>query len=112
LATTVIIHLLGGVALLLWGLRMVRTGIMRAFGGDLRRILGRAMSSRLHAFASGLGVTALLQSSTATALMVASFAERGLVATAPALAVMLGADVGTATVARSCPSTSPAVAAA
>ena len=100
MATTVIIHLLGGVALLLWGLRMVRTGIMRAFGGDLRRILGRAMSSRLHAFASGLGVTALLQSSTATALMVASFAERGLVATAPALAVMLGADVGTATVAQ------------
>ncbi|BBK41252.1 Na/Pi cotransporter [Allostella vacuolata] len=100
MATTVIIHLLGGVALLLWGLRMVRTGIMRAFGADLRRTLGRAMSSRPRAFASGLGVTALLQSSTATALMVASFAERGLVATAPALAVMLGADVGTALVAQ------------
>ena len=100
MATTVIIHLLGGVALLLWGLRMVRTGIMRAFGGDLRRTLGRAMSSRPRAFASGVGVTALLQSSTATALMVASFAERGLVATAPALAVMLGADVGTALVAQ------------
>lgn len=99
MATTVIIHLLGGVALLLWGLRMVRTGVMRAFGADLRRILGRAMGTRLRSFGSGLGVTALLQSSTATALMVASFAERGLVATVPALAVMLGADVGTALVA-------------
>src|SRR5690606_28275279 len=79
---------------------MVRTGVMRAFGGDLRRILGRAMSNRPRAFATGLGVTAMLQSSTATALMIASFAERGRVATAPALAVMLGADVGTALVAQ------------
>lgn len=100
MATILLIYLLGGVALLIWGLRMVRTGVMRAFGGDLRRVLGRAMSHRLRAFASGLGVTAMLQSSTATALMIASFAERGLVATAPALAVMLGADVGTAAVAQ------------
>ncbi|MGE0715279.1 MAG: Na/Pi cotransporter family protein [Alphaproteobacteria bacterium] len=100
MGTSVLIHILGGVALLIWGLRMVRTGVMRAFGGDLRRVIGRAMNDRLKAFLSGLFVTAMLQSSTATALMIASFAERGLVATVPALAVMLGADVGTAAVAQ------------
>jgi phosphate:Na+ symporter len=90
--------LLGSVALLLWGSRMVRTGVMRAYGGDLRRIIGQALRHRLAAFAAGLGVTGILQSSTATALITASFAERGLMATAPALAVMLGADVGTSLV--------------
>ncbi|MFM7347146.1 MAG: Na/Pi cotransporter family protein [Tagaea sp.] len=94
------IHLAGGVALLLWGLRMVRTGAMRAFGGDLRKILSGALSNRFSAFACGLGVTAVLQSSTATALMTASFASRGLVTTSVALAVVLGADVGTAMVAQ------------
>jgi phosphate:Na+ symporter len=100
LATTVLIHLLGGVALLLWGLRMVRTGMMRAFGGDLRRAIGLGLRNRFTSFLVGIGVTGAVQSSTATALMTASFAERGLMSTAPALAVMLGADVGTALVAQ------------
>jgi len=100
LASSVLIHLLGGVALLLWGLRMVRTGALRAYGAELRRVIGRALRNRMQAFATGLGVTAVLQSSTATALMTASFAERGLVQTMPGLAVMLGADVGTALVAQ------------
>ena len=99
-ATTILIHLLGGVALLLWGLRMVRTGVMRAYGADLRRVIGHGLRNRASAFLAGLGVTAVLQSSTATALMTASFAERGLLATGAALAVMLGADVGTALVAQ------------
>jgi phosphate:Na+ symporter len=77
---------------------MVRTGVMRAYGGELRGVLGRALRRRPAAFAAGLGVTGILQSSTATALITASFAERGLMATAPALAVMLGADVGTSLV--------------
>jgi len=79
---------------------MVRTGVMRAYGADLRRVIGHGLRNRFTAFASGLGVTAVLQSSTATALMTASFAERGLLATGAALAVMLGADVGTALVAQ------------
>ncbi len=99
-ATSILIHLVGGVALLLWGLRMVRTGVMRAFGGDLRAAIGSALGNRFLAFGCGLGVTALLQSSTATALMTASFAARGFVGTAMALAVMLGADVGTSLVAQ------------
>ena len=90
-----LLDLAGSVALLLWGLHMVQTGIQRGFGPDLRRWLGTALGNRLAAFAAGLGVTAVLQSSTATGLMVAGFAAGGAVALVPALAVMLGANVGT-----------------
>jgi phosphate:Na+ symporter len=91
----VLLNLLAGVALLVWGTNIVRASILRLYGGDLRRVLRQSVSSRFAAFAAGLGVTALIQSSTATALIVAAFVGQGLIATAPALAVMLGADVGT-----------------
>jgi phosphate:Na+ symporter len=94
-ATLTLIDLAGTVALLMWGVHMVQTGIQRAFGPNLRRVLGRAFSDRVRAFLAGLGVTAVLQSSTATGLMAASFAAGGLVDLVPALAVMLGANVGT-----------------
>jgi phosphate:Na+ symporter len=95
MAGMILLDLIGGVALLLWGLHMVQSGIMRAFGADLRRFLSTALRSRWRAFGFGLGVTAVLQSSTATALMTSSFAAGGLVALTPALAIMLGANVGT-----------------
>jgi phosphate:Na+ symporter len=90
-----LLDLAGSVALLLWGLHMVQTGIQRGFGPNLRRVLGTALGNRMAAFAAGLGVTAILQSSTATGLMVAGFAAGGAVALVPALAAMLGANVGT-----------------
>jgi phosphate:Na+ symporter len=93
-----LLNLLAGVSLLVWGTHIVRTGILRVYGGDLRRALRRSVSKRGTAFIAGLGVTGLIQSSTATALIVASFAGQGLIGTAPALAVMLGADVGTSVV--------------
>jgi phosphate:Na+ symporter len=68
---------------------------MRAFGSQLRRFLSGALGNRIAAFGAGLGLTALLQSSTATGLMTASFAAEGLVGLVPALAIMLGANVGT-----------------
>jgi phosphate:Na+ symporter len=95
LSSIVLLDLMGGVALLLWGLHMVHSGIVRAFGSDLRRILGTALHNRFLAFAAGIIVTALLQSSTATGLMTASFVTGGAVDLAPALAIMLGANVGT-----------------
>jgi phosphate:Na+ symporter len=95
LGSIILLDLLGGVALLLWGLHMVRSGIVRAFGSDLRRILGTALSNRFLAFLAGIVVTALLQSSTATGLMTASFVTGGAVDLVPALAIMLGANVGT-----------------
>ena len=58
----VLLNLLAGVALLVWGTHIVRAGIMRAYGGELRRILGSSISNRFHAFLAGIGVTALLQS--------------------------------------------------
>jgi len=91
----ILLDLLGGVALLLWGLHMVHSGIVRAFGSDLRRLLGTALRNRFLAFLAGVIVTALLQSSTATGLMTASFVTGGAVDLAPALAIMLGANVGT-----------------
>ena len=90
-----LINLAGYVALLLWGTHMVQTGVQRAFGPHLRTFLGSALRNRLTAFLAGLGVTAVLQSSTATGLMVTGFAAGGLVSLMPALAVMLGANVGT-----------------
>ncbi len=90
-----LIDLAGSVALLLWGVHMVQTGIQRAFGPELRRMLGTALRWRLSAFASGLGVTAVMQSSTATGLMIAGFCTAGVVDLVPALAAMLGANVGT-----------------
>ena len=90
-----LLELAGFIALLLWGTHMVQTGIQRAFGANLRAILGAALRTRTRAFLAGIGVTALLQSSTATGLMTAGFAAGGFVELAPALAVMLGANVGT-----------------
>jgi phosphate:Na+ symporter len=95
MGSLVLLDLMGGVALLLWGLHMVHSGILRAFGPDLRLLLGKALSNRFSAFAAGLGLTALLQSSTATALITSSFAADSLVSLVPALAIMLGANVGT-----------------
>src|SRR4029079_8728102 len=93
-----LLNLLAGVALLVWGTHIVRTGILRLYGANLRRVLRKSISQRFSAFLAGLGVTGLIQSSTATALIVAAFAGQGLISTAPALAVMLGADVGTSLV--------------
>jgi phosphate:Na+ symporter len=93
--STAILDLMGGVALLLWGLHMVHSGVVRAFGAELRRLLGIALRNRFRAFFAGALVTALLQSSTATGLMTASFVTGGAVDLVPALSVMLGANVGT-----------------
>ena len=95
MGSIVLLDLMGGVALLLWGLHMVLSGVLRAFGPDLRRTLSKALGNRFSAFAAGLGLTTLLQSSTATGLMTASLAADGVVSLVPALAIMLGANVGT-----------------
>ena len=90
-----VLNVLGSVALLLWGVRMVRTGLTRAFGAALRRAIAACSRNRFTAFLGGIAVTGLLQSSTATSLLVSSFAGRGLIPLSIAFAVMLGADIGT-----------------
>lgn len=94
-----LLNLLAAIALLVWGTHLVRTGILRVFGANLRHVLARSISNRLTAAASGIGVTALVQSSTATSLIISSFVGQGLVALPLALAVMLGADIGTSVMA-------------
>jgi phosphate:Na+ symporter len=91
-----LLNLLAAIALLVWGTHIVRTGVLRVFGESLRQVLAKSFSNRLSALLAGLGVTTVVQSSTATCLIVASFVGKGLVTTAAALAVILGADVGTA----------------
>ena len=96
--TLVIVNLLGGVALLLWGVRMVRTGIVRGWGERLKRLIERRLSNRVTALGAGIGATLLLQSGTATALIVTGLAAAGTIEASRALAVLLGADVGSAIV--------------
>jgi len=91
-----LLNLLAAIALLVWGTHIVRTGMLRVFGENLRQVLSRSFANRFTAALAGLGVTSLVQSSTATCLIVASFVGTGIVGTSAALAVMLGADVGTA----------------
>jgi phosphate:Na+ symporter len=91
-----LLNLLAAVALLVWGTHIVRTGVLRLFGDTLREVIARSVGNRFQAMLAGVAVTGLVQSSTATCLIVSSFVGRGLIATAAALAVMLGADVGTA----------------
>jgi phosphate:Na+ symporter len=90
-----ILNVLGSVTLLLWGVRMVRTGLTRAFGAALRRAIAACSRNRFTAFLGGIAITGLLQSSTATSLLVSSFAGRGLIPLSIAVAIMLGADIGT-----------------
>ncbi|BEP92997.1 Na/Pi cotransporter family protein [Acidovorax sp. sif1233] len=94
-----LLNLLAAVSLLIWGTHLVRTGILRVFGANLRQLIAHSVSNRFTAVLSGIGVTAVVQSSTATALIVSSFVGQGLVGLPAALAVMLGADVGTSVMA-------------
>ena len=91
-----LLNLLAAVSLLVWGTHLVRTGVLRVFGANLRGLLARSMGNRFSAALSGIGVTALVQSSTATSLMTSSFVGQGLITLPAALAVMRGADIGTA----------------
>lgn len=95
-----LLNLLSAVTLLIWGTHIVRTGILRVYGSNLRQVIGQNMARRWLAFIAGILVTAMVQSSNATAMLVTSFVGQGLMGLTPALATMLGADVGTALMAR------------
>ncbi|MEM8834079.1 MAG: Na/Pi cotransporter family protein [Pseudomonadota bacterium] len=98
--TLILLNIIAGVCLLLWGVQLLRLGMTLGFGADLRRFLAASTSNRIKSFFSGLGITALLQSSTATVLIVSSFAAQGMVKAGAGLAMVLGADVGTTLVAQ------------
>jgi phosphate:Na+ symporter len=90
-----VLNLLAAIALLVWGTHTVRSSILKVMGQNLRTVVRNSAEHRLTAVFAGLGVTSLVQSSTATCMIVSSFVGQGLIATGAGLAVMLGADIGT-----------------
>src|SRR3990170_3115090 len=93
--SALIVALLGGTALLLYGVRLVGEGLQRAAGTRLRHILQTLSGNRLRALLVGAGVTAVLQSSSATTVMLVGFASAGLLSLRQTIGVILGADIGT-----------------
>ncbi len=96
----VIINLAGAVAMLLWAARMVRTGVERAYGDSLRAKLRLATGNRVSAALAGFLLAIALQSATAVAIIVSGFASSGYVSATIGIATLLGADFGSAFVAR------------
>ena len=94
-ANLVLFALLGGTALLLYGVRLVGEGLQRAAGTRLRHVLSTLTGDRLRALLVGAGVTAVLQSSSATTVMLVGFASAGLLTLRQTIGVILGADIGT-----------------
>ncbi|KQS69294.1 sodium:phosphate symporter [Rhizobium sp. Leaf371] len=95
-STVIMINLFGAVALLMFGLAQVKDGVTRAFGARLRTGLAAGTKRGWRSFLSGFVATVALQSSTATALMVSSFVERGMIKPRMAQIALLGANIGTA----------------
>jgi phosphate:Na+ symporter len=93
--TRLLLVLFGGMALLLYGMQLTGEGLQRAAGARLRQILTHLTSNRLTAVLTGAGVTALIQSSTATTVMLIGFVQAGLLTHHQAMGIILGADVGT-----------------
>ncbi|HUG38615.1 MAG TPA: Na/Pi cotransporter family protein [Candidatus Limnocylindrales bacterium] len=90
-----VLVLFGGLALVLYGMQLTGEGLQRAAGGHLRHLLTSMTRSPLTAAASGAAVTALLQSSSATTLMLIGFVSAGIISFRQSLGVILGADIGT-----------------
>ncbi|HEX7787269.1 MAG TPA: Na/Pi symporter, partial [Methylomirabilota bacterium] len=90
-----LLALFGGLALLLYGMQLIGEGLQRAAGGHLRHLLTRMTRTRLAAVASGALVTSIIQSSSATTLMLIGFVSAGLLTFPQSLGVILGADIGT-----------------
>ena len=97
-STLVILNLLGGVALLLWGVRMVRTGILRVWEDQLKHFIEYRLGNRFTAYTAGLLATLLLGSGTATALIVTNIASTGTLPTMLGFSVLLGANAGSSLV--------------
>ena len=97
---TIFLHIAGAAALLIWSVRLVRTGVERAFTVQLRLWLRRSTKSRTLAAVTGTASAMLLQSATAVAILVSGFVSGGTIFAATGLAILLGADVGSALVAQ------------
>ncbi len=89
------LSLLGAVGLFLYGMKVMSEGLQKAAGDRLRNILGAMTRNRFSGLMTGFGITALIQSSSASTVMVVSFVNAGLMTLAQSMAVIMGANVGT-----------------
>lgn len=90
-----IVSLLGGLALFLYGMNIMSAGLESMTGDKLRDVLAKLTSNRFAAVGVGAGVTAVIQSSSATSVMVVGFVNAGLMSLAQAINVCMGANIGT-----------------
>ena len=90
-----VLNLIGGLCLFLFGMNLMGQALERRAGGKLRSLLGKMTGRKLAGFATGLGITAVIQSSSATTVMVVGFVNSGLLTLRQAINVIMGANVGT-----------------
>lgn len=90
-----IFELLGSIGIFLLGMKLMSEGLQRVAGERLRSLLGKMTSTRITGVLTGVGITAIIQSSTATTVMVVSFVSAGLLSLTQAIGVIMGANVGT-----------------
>lgn len=90
-----ILTMLGGLALFLYGMQVMGDGLAKVSGGKLEKILENLTSSKLKAVLLGLGVTAVIQSSSATTVMVVGFVNSGIMKLTQAVGIIMGANIGT-----------------
>ena len=90
-----VLNLIGGLSLFLFGMHVMGAALEKRAGGQLKALLGKLTGSKLAGFLTGLGVTAVIQSSSATTVMVVGFVNSGLMTLKQAIHVIMGANVGT-----------------
>ena len=92
---TMILSLLGGVALFLFGMSLMGDGLKKVAGNQLERILYRLTNTPLKGVLLGMVVTAIIQSSSATTVMVVGFVNSGMMQVSQAIGIIMGANIGT-----------------
>ena len=90
-----VLSLLGGLCLFLFGMNVMGEALERLAGGKLQQLLGKLTTGRIAGLLTGLGVTAVIQSSSATTVMVVGFVNSGLMTLKQAINVIMGANIGT-----------------
>ncbi|MEG1459063.1 MAG: Na/Pi cotransporter family protein [Acetivibrio sp.] len=95
MGTTQILELLGGLALFLYGMQMMSQGLEAAAGNKMKEILEKLTANRFMGVAVGAGITAIIQSSSATTVMVVGFVNSGMMTLKQAVWIIMGANIGT-----------------
>ena len=90
-----LLSMVGGLALFLFGMHVLSEGLEKVSGGRLEKILENLTSNRLKAVLLGAGVTAVIQSSSATTVMVVGFVNSGIMKLSQAIGIIMGANIGT-----------------